>query len=185
MSLKKKYNQYLQRVNNKHKYQRGSSGFVDSEKTKTYRAEWKLEEDYNFETLTESQAETFVKQVMKSKFWAQYESKWGGPVEVRIEWMKDMGSRRRTAGVSYGQLIKLAPGTNKYIILHEMIHSAGFRNHGLYFRLNLVKACSRFLGRDVAKDLKKNFREQGLRMNKPRPALSYEQWLEKYEKYVA
>ena len=177
MELRDKYRKYVARVEKRHRYDRGNSYMRDSDLTKTYRGEWALWNEFTFETMSNEDAEKFVERVHKSKFW-------GSLRPVTIEWMKDMGDHGRTTGVSYGQLIKLAPRTNKYVILHEMVHSMGYMNHGLYFRLQLVKACSRFLGRDVAKRLKELFREQGLRMNKPRPPLSYDKWVEKYEQYV-
>lgn len=183
MTLRQKYDEYILRVQRKHQYNMGSSRCVDSDKTKTYRAEWALRGQHPLPQLSKEDTIKFVDRVLKSKCWRDINV--SGRAHIQIEWMKDMGWRTSTGGISYGSLIKLAPSPDKYTILHELVHSAGYMNHGLYFRLNLVKAHSRFLGRDVAKRLKKNFREQGLRMNKPRPALSYEQWLGKYEQYVA
>jgi hypothetical protein len=180
MSTRVKYEEYKRRVLKRHSYAAGASYMRDSEMSKTYKAEWALFKEVSFDRLDNTEAERFVKQVLKSKFWKENSCR----DDVEIRWMKDMGDRAATSGVSYGRIVYLAPNTTKYIILHELVHSMGFMNHGLFFRTHLVKACSRFLGRGIAKSLKNKFREQGLRMNKPRAPLTYDKWLEKYENYA-
>lgn len=57
-------------------------------------------------------------------------------------------------------------------------------NHGRGFRIFLLKLVSRFLGREVSKDLKWLFKEKGLKTSKMRAAMDYETWKERYKRYV-
>lgn len=179
MNLHEKYNNYVKRHKKRHMYNSGSMYMRDSDMTKTYKAEWIFTQKNDLNNpMSKEDAEKYFNKVLSSKFWKDRSGKY-----VHLTWGKDMGDRTMRAAVSYGSVVKLTPSfSTKYVILHELCHSLGFMNHGLYFRINLVKMVSRFLGRDLAKDLKESFRKQGLKMNKPRPPLSYEKWLERYEK---
>ena len=155
---------------------------VDSEMTKVYRCEWKLQAKYPIinEVLSKEEAEKYVKRILKSKYWKDN----GRGRSIIVEWYKDMGGRRAVNGTAYGSMIKLSPsGSSKYVIIHELVHCMGYMNHGRGFRNKLVEMVSRFLGRDIAKQLKLNFREAKLKMNKPRPPLSYDEWLKKWRAY--
>jgi len=143
----------------------------DSEKSRTYSAEWKLETEHpeligplnDFE-----EVERFVKQVTKSKTWEKV-SRYHG--KVRVVQSRNMGSRAAYMGRSHGSWIEISPAFdfNKYIVLHELAHSAGFSHHHVTFRETLLKLVSRFLGRETASILKANFKEQGLRVTPAKP----------------
>lgn len=143
----------------------------DSEKTKTYSAEWKLESEHpeligpleNFK-----EVEKFVKQVTASKTWENV-SRYHG--KVRVVQSRNMGSRASYMGRSHGSWIEISPAFefNKYIVLHELAHSAGYAHHHVTFRQALLKLVSRFLGRKTAAILKANFKEQGLRVTPSKP----------------
>ena len=150
----------------------------DSEKSKTYAAEWKLESEHpdligplkDFKDV-----EKFVKQVTASKTWEKV-SRYHG--KVRVVQSRNMGSRAAYMGRSHGSWIEISPAFdfNKYIVLHELAHSAGFNHHHVTFRECLLKLVSRFLGRETAAILKANFKEQGLRVT-PSKAKDPESWL--------
>jgi hypothetical protein len=151
----------------------------DSEKTKTYNAEWKLENEHPelIGPLKEfKDVEKFVKQVTASKTWEKV-SRYHG--KVRVVQSRNMGSRAAYMGRSHGSWIEISPafGFNKYIVLHELAHSAGHSHHHVTFRQTLLKLVSRFLGRETAKILKSNFKEQGLRVT-PSKAKEPSVWLE-------
>jgi putative metallohydrolase (TIGR04338 family) len=138
----------------------------DSEKTKTYNAEWKLENEHPelIGPLNEfKDVEKFVKQVTASKTWEKV-SRYHG--KVRVVQSRNMGSRAAYMGKSHGSWIEISPAFdfNKYIVLHELAHSAGHSHHHVTFRQTLLKLVSRFLGRETAAILKANFKEQGLRV---------------------
>ena len=143
----------------------------DSEKSKTYAAEWKLESEYPelIGPLNEfKDVEKFVKQVTASKTWEKV-SRYHG--KVRVVQSRNMGSRAAYMGRSHGSWIEISPAFdfNKYIVLHELAHSAGHSHHHVTFRQTLLKLVSRFLGRETAAILKANFKEQGLRVTPAKP----------------
>lgn len=150
----------------------------DSEKGKTYSAEWKLESEHpeligplkDFKDV-----EKFVKQVTASKTWEKV-SRYHG--KVRVVQSRNMGSRAAYMGRSHGSWIEISPAFdfNKYIVLHELAHSAGYAHHHVTFRQCLLKLVSRFLGRETAAILKSNFKEQGLRVT-PSKAKGPVAWL--------
>ena len=151
----------------------------DSEKTKTYNAEWKLENEHPelIGPLNEfKDVEKFVKQVTASKTWEKV-SRYHG--KVRVVQSRNMGGRAAYMGRSHGSWIEISPAFdfNKYIVLHELAHSAGYRHHHVTFRQTLLKLVSRFLGRETATILKSNFKEQGLRVTPSKPK-SPVAWLE-------
>lgn len=151
----------------------------DSEKGKTYAAEWKLEAEYPdlIGPLNEfKDVERFVKQVTASKTWEKV-SRYHG--EVRVVKSRNMGSRAAYMGRSHGSWIEISPAFdfNKYLVLHELAHSAGYSHHHVTFRECLLKLVSRFLGRETATILKANFKEQGLRVTPSKPK-GPEAWLE-------
>lgn len=150
----------------------------DSEKTKCYTAEWKLENEYpeRLGSLKDfKDVQKFVKQVTASKTWEKV-SRYHGKVQVVQS--RNMGSRAAYMGRSHGSWIELSPAFdfNKYIVLHELAHSAGHSHHHVTFRQTLLKLVSRFLGRDTAEILKANFKEQGLRVTPSKPK-EPEAWL--------
>ena len=143
----------------------------DSEKGKTYNAEWKLENEHPelIGPLKEfKDVEKFVKQVTASKTWEKV-SRYHG--KVRVVQSRNMGSRAAYMGKSHGSWIEVSPAFdfNKYIVLHELAHSAGHSHHHVTFRQTLLKLVSRFLGRETASILKANFKEQGLRVTPSKP----------------
>ena len=151
----------------------------DSEKTKTYNAEWKLENEHPelIGPLNEfKDVEKFVKQVTASKTWEKV-SRYHG--KVRVVQSRNMGNRAAYMGKSHGSWIEISPAFdfNKYIVLHELAHSAGHSHHHVTFRQTLLKLVSRFLGRETASILKANFKEQGLRVT-PSKAKDPVAWLE-------
>jgi hypothetical protein len=104
----------------------------------------------------------------------------------KLEWMKDMGGGRRYNGIAsdgFIRTVKLSPsGSSKYTILHELTHCLGYWNHDRMFRIWLVKMVSRFLGQEEAKYLKQCFKDNGLKMSKPRKCLEFDEWKRRFIK---
>ena len=191
--LKMKYQTYLLKHRNKVRSHTEGSAYSmkDSEKTKTYRAEWDFENrNLNVKKrLTEKEAEQFLKRVCKSKLWKEATgsldgkpaSECSGGTQPKLVWMKNMGSNTRIVGRASKTVIYLSPNRpNKYTILHELAHVAGYMNHGRGFRIMLIRLVSRFLGRDMAAELKQAFKRKGLKVSKVRAAMDYDQWKERY-----
>ena len=74
---------------------------------------------------------------------------------------------------------------NKWVVLHELAHTAGHMHHDVPFRQALVKLISRFLGTEVAKELKRQFRQRKVKMTVSQNIQSPEKWLENYNKMAA
>lgn len=146
----------------------------DSERQKTYNAEFAFESEFPHvrERMEFKECEKFVKRVLKSKLWSQF-------VNDDMKMRRLQKAYRKVslyefkskswAGICYGNIIKLDShsGTNKYVILHELAHAAGFNKHDYRFRWALLKLVSRFLGQAEAKGLKKAFRDHKLRYTRP------------------
>jgi len=97
-------------------------------------------------------------------------------------------SNPRVAGTAgYNGVISLRPncGTNKHTIPHEIAHTAGNMHHDVGFRVDLVKSVSRFLGTQMAKDLKKEVRSRKLKMSVSQNIQSPLKWLEGYNRMAA
>jgi len=71
------------------------------------------------------------------------------------------------------------------VVLHELAHTAGHMHHDVGFRQTLVKLISRFLGTDVAKELKRQFRSRKIKMTVSQTIQSPGKWLENYRKMAA
>lgn len=175
---RRKYEAYLQKHQRKMKtHNKGyAHSMKDSEKNKTYQAEWELEKLYPHidEKMSKRETERYIERICKSKFWRGYNI-------PRVEWMKDMGEGRRVNANATKYRIRFSPsGATKYTVLHELAHVAGYMNHGRGFRIFLLKIVSRFLGREVSMSLKKLFKEKGLKISKIRRPLDYEAWKKRH-----
>ena len=168
--LKLKYRKYLgefhQRQNRGAKYTR------DTEKRKTYRAEWAYAKNMGgkdkFASIEE--AEKFAKRIYKSKTWNKLWEE-----NFRCWQTADVGSRKpmivaaqrdskRLGGYTDGQRVTLyKSGLDKYTLLHELAHCLGHMHHGRSFRKTVLALVGTFLGADHKKELKRCFKEQGLK----------------------
>lgn len=176
------YQTYL--IKHERKQNKGAAYTRDSERLKTYRAEWAFGsangQGKEFSTIEEVQK--FVEKVCKSKTWAKLweenerMQKLTKTVPVK---MKQTGHGRRTAAFTNGYSITVDPlcGMNEYTMLHELTHCLGHMHHGRSFRRDLLKLVSRFMGRDSATALKGEFKKAKLPCGEPRKPLSYEQWM--------
>ena len=154
----------------------------DGSQNKCYRAEWNFNarNGYGIEFADIKEAQKYCERVMKSKTYKQL----GGTLSFVVP-RKDMGSRSRFTGMAYPDgRIQLSPngGMNQYTLLHELAHQCGARHHDVKFRQILVKLVSRFMGRDMAKKLKQEFRAVGLKMSQRSTIKSPQQWLQDYFK---
>lgn len=156
---------------------------TDSQKTKTYKAEWAFEakcknDIIHFDDLKE--AEKFMKRVINSKTWLQL----CGGLGRRIPVLETNGFRGKTAGRAFVNKIQLCPknGMNSYTLLHELAHIAGYMHHDVGFRICLLKLVSRFIGRKPADELKKQFKALKLKVTISNHIKSPEQWLKTYER---
>lgn len=185
--LKLKYRKYLgefhQRQNRGAKYTR------DTEKRKTYRAEWAYTRNMGGKDTFASieEAEKFAKRIYKSKTWNKI---WE---ENFRDWQTaDVGSRKpmivaaqrdskRLGGYTDGQRVTLyKSGLDKYTLLHELAHCLGHMHHGRSFRKTVLALVGTFLGADHKKELKRCFKEQGLKYGDARKPKTFEQWQKSY-----
>lgn len=154
----------------------------DSSQNKCYRAEWNFNarNGYGIEFADIKEAQKYCERVMKSKTYKEL----GGKLSFVVP-RKNMGSRSRFTGMAYPDgRIQLSPngGMNQYTLLHELAHQCGARHHDVKFRQILVRLVSRFMGRDMAKKLKQEFRNVSLKMSQKTTIKSPQQWLQDYFK---
>mgnify|MGYP000049285568 CR=1 FL=1 len=161
----------------------------DSGRSKVYTAENQAISEYEKnggEILTfdtPKDAQKYIDRIIKSKTWLKLtESK--GHRKVRLNILKDMGDRCAVAGQAHsdGQLDLAPRHMTQYVIIHELAHLAGNMHHDIGFRIDLVKLCSRFVGTEFAKILKKKFREKKLKMNVPQTIMDPVKWYESVKK---
>jgi putative metallohydrolase (TIGR04338 family) len=184
------YNQYLRE--HQVKQNKGERG-RDTERTKTYRAEWALYDTNGYGREFDSIAEVqkYVNKVTKSK---TYRKLWQEAYESRKE--KDFGAIFRgtqvsvapkkrngagNAGIAYVEqnhiVLDTHTGMNEYTVLHELAHCVGHPHHGRSFRRTVVKLTSRFMGTEAANALKVEFKQRKLPYGEPRKPKTFDQWM--------
>lgn len=167
------------RMDRTRKVTRGRTAYKDSMQSRVYEAEaqytYNMGNGKKFKTIEE--CEKYVKQVTKSKLWADL---CGG--DSKVITVGTMGSRR-WAGMAYGSHINLSiGGYNQYTILHELAHCCGNMHHDISFRRDLLKLVSRFLGRENAACLKKAFKTHGLKLSMKSSVKEPLEWFETYNR---
>ena len=171
------YKAYL--MEHRRRQNKGAYG-KDSEMGKVYKAEWSVKGLRENKLKDIHEVEKFVQRVCKSKTWAQLSKR----KHVLVTEMKDVGGGI-AACAEYGGLIKIKKShMNKYVVLHELAHCAGHYHHGRSFRQVLVKLTSRFLGRELANELKAAFKKQKLSYGEPRKPLTEAQWNQRRKRLV-
>jgi len=178
-----RYNQYL--GNHINKQNKGSRG-RDTERTKTYSAEWAFQrkiEDIEFGTIEE--AKNYAKRIYKSKTWRKL---WMESVEedvlslVRSQPKIVEMQRKSTlfSGKTDGFTVVLNSdgGFNRYTLIHELTHCLGHMHHGRSFRRTLLKLVGTFMGTKERDILKSQFKRRKLSVGKSRNPLTFDSWME-------
>ena len=182
--LAMKYADYWSKKQKAIKTGRLQNSYVDSGRNKVYKSEWATEAKFPEckQSMSEKEITKFFKRVVKSKTYQTLSEK--GNSNPSLEFMKTVNYNARIAGqATYGK-IRLQPscGMNKWVVLHELAHTAGHMHHDVPFRQALVKLISRFLGTEVAKELKRQFRARKVKMTVSQVIMSPEKWLDNYNK---
>jgi hypothetical protein len=185
--LAMKYADYWSKKQKAIKTGRLQNSYVDSGRNKVYKSEWATEAKFPEckQSMSEKEITKFFKRVVKSKTYQTLSEK--GNSNPSLEFMKTVNYNARIAGqATYGK-IRLQPscGMNKWVVLHELAHTAGHMHHDVPFRQTLVKLISRFLGTEVAKELKRQFRARKVKMTVSQVIMSPEKWLDNYNKMAA
>jgi len=185
--LANKYANYVSKKLRQQKTGRLQNSYVDSGRNKVYKSEWATEAKFPEckQSMSEKEITKFFKRVVKSKTYQTLSEK--GNSNPSLEFMKTVNYNARIAGqATYGK-IRLQPscGMNKWVVLHELAHTAGHMHHDVPFRQTLVKLISRFLGVEVAKELKRQFRKNKVKMTVSQVIMSPEKWLDNYNKMAA
>ena len=182
--LANKYANYVDKKLRQIKRNRVSLTATDSGRSKVYQSEFAVQRKYpeSSADMSEKDAAKYFKRIVKSKTYQSLVQS-GGNKNPSLRFMK-ASSNPRIAGQATHWEVALRPGcgTNKYTIIHELAHSAGNMHHDVGFRQTLVKLVSRFLGTEMAKDLKKEFRSRKLKMTVSQTIKSPLKWLEDYNK---
>jgi len=185
--LAMKYADYWSKKQKAIKTGRLQNSYVDSGRNKVYKSEWATEAKFPEvkKSMTEKEITKFFKRVVKSKTYQTLSEK--GSSNPRLEFMKTVKYNARIAGQATYGMVRLQPscGMTKWVVLHELAHTAGHMHHDVPFRQALVKLISRFLGTEVAKELKRQFRQRKVKMNVSQTIKSPEKWLQDYNKMAA
>ena len=185
--LANKYAKYVGKKLRQQKTGRLQNSYVDSGRNKVYKSEWATERKFPEckQSMTEKEITKFFKRVVKSKTYQALSEK--GNSNPSLEFMKTVNYNARIAGQATYHTVRLQPscGMNKWVVLHELAHTAGHMHHDVPFRQALVKLISRFLGTEVAKELKRQFRQRKVKMNVSQVIMSPEKWLKNYNKMAA
>ena len=186
-TLKLKYRKYLGEFHLRQN--RGAKYTRDTEKRKTYRAEWAYTRNMGGKDTFASieEAEKFAKRIYKSKTWNKIWEE-----NFRSWQTENVGTRtpmivaaqrdsKRLGGYTDGQRVTLyKSGLCKYTLLHELAHCLGHMHHGRSFRKTVLALVGTFLGADHKKELKRCFKEQGLKYGEARKPKTFEQWQKSY-----
>jgi len=180
---KLRYQTYL--LKHEAKQNRGAKYSRDTEKTKTYKAEWSFQssaEIPDFKDLKEAQ--NFAKKLYKSKTWIKL---WQKSIENDVgkifngqPQVVGMSRKSKTmAGYTNGTTVTLCPvtGMNKYVLLHELAHCLGHMHHGRSFRQCVLSLVGAFMGAKEKKILKAEFKKRKLACGEARKPMTYEQWV--------
>ena len=180
-ALKMLYAQYKR--DHSERQNRGAAGRRDSEKGKTYKAEFAFQRRYKvrkFATIEEAQKR--AKQIYKSKKWQKV---WKLESRTTRDLMKqpavvlkERNTGRGTAGWTDGWAVILdkKAGLDEYTLLHELAHCLGHMHHGRSFRRALLELVGAFIGADAKKILKEEFKKRKLACGAARKPLTYTQW---------
>ena len=180
-----KYANYVTKKTRQIKRNRLQNSYVDSGRNKVYQSEFATERKFPEcrKGMTEKEITKYFNRIVKSKTYQSLVTQSGNP-NPRLEFMKEVRYNARIAGNATWSRVRLQPscGMNKWVVLHELAHTAGHMNHDVGFRQTLVKLISRFLGTEVAKELKRQFRDRKVKMSVSQTIKSPLKWLEDYEK---
>ena len=187
--LANKYAEYYTKKTRQIKRNRLQNSSVDSGRNKVYQSEFATERKFPDcrESMTEKEITKYYKRIVKSKTYQTLASEGRGQLNPPLRIMKQVNYNVRVAGQASYRGVALQPscGMNKWVVLHELAHTAGHMHHDVGFRQTLVKLISRFLGTDVAKELKRQFRSRKIKMSVSQTIQSPEKWLENYRKMAA
>jgi len=182
------YLNYLGKMKNKLALSnKGKTAHTDSQRSKVYRAEWSFERK-NFESIHRfssiKEAIAYANKVVKSATWQKVKGPIGNDIQTLEVRARKIGSR--TAGLAYWNgIIELNPefGFNEYTLLHELAHSAGYMHHDGSFVECLLKLVSRFMGPNLAKELKSEFKNKKVKLKVPTPKIKMpDEWIVGYER---
>lgn len=177
------YNEYLR--NHVKKQNKGHRG-RDSERQKTYEAEWRYQANHGSgrEFTDINEVQKYVDNITKSKTYSKLVAE-GSNIErlftsnrVKVA-TKYRNTGRGTAGrATQGHItLDTKVGMNQYTILHELAHCVGHWHHGRSFRQCLLKLVSRFMSAADAQFLKEEFKAGKLSVGNARKPMSYDQWV--------
>jgi predicted metal-dependent hydrolase len=177
------YNEYLR--NHAKKQNKGARG-KDSERQKTYEAEWRYQANHGSgrEFTDINEVQKYVDKITKSKTYSKLVAE-GSNIErlftsnrVKVA-TKYRNTGRGTAGrATQGHItLDTKVGMNEYTVLHELAHCVGHWHHGRSFRQCLLKLVSRFMSAADAQFLKEEFKAGKLSVGNARKPMSFDQWV--------
>jgi hypothetical protein len=180
-ALKMLYGEYVRK--HSHKQNRGAAGRRDSEKGKTYEAEFAFHKRVNIKKFKDlKEAQKRAKQIYATKKWQKV---WRLERDTTRDLMKqpavvlkERNTGRGFAGWTDGWAVVLdaKAGLDEYTLLHELAHCLGHMHHGRSFRRALLELVGAFMGTEAKKILKEEFTKRKLKCGKASKPLTYAQW---------
>lgn len=177
------YQTYL--IKHTRKQNKGANYTQDSERLKTYRAEWAYQGRVSIPQFKDiEEARKFAQKIYKSKTWQKL---WNESITSDITRLtaaspkvvaKARNTGRGNSGHTNGYSVTLDTlcGLDAYTLIHELSHCLGHMHHGRSFRKTLLSMVGVFLGAEHKKILKEEFKKSKLACGEPRKPMSYEQW---------
>jgi len=171
-----KYLDYLDKITYKKGLaSRGKTAWSDSQQSKVYKAEHWFRLKYSkqsthpmeyFEDIED--VKRYAKKIVKSAAWRKIFNRPGTPeCLVPIQCKNFKGNTAGQCSYTGGITLDRQSGMNEYVLIHEMVHNAGYMHHDASFVEALLKLISAFMGPDKAKELKKLFKIHKVKVKLP------------------
>lgn len=175
------YTRYLDKINNQNR-RGGAKTYQDSMRSKTYKAERLAKinlrvHDIEIRNLTLEECQQIAHEVFYSQTWSKFENTKHSCKEVPEIKIKHMNS---WAGMAYHKMIELSPdtGMNIFVLLHELAHTNGHRDHHQNFRAAQVAFTKKFMGARAGQILEAAYKEMKLKCTpyKAKEPKTFEMW---------
>lgn len=178
----KAYHDYQEKINRTNRLD--GAPLQDSMRSKSYRAERMFRQKYGYgPKLTLPEAQSLAEKVFSSSVWTTYENeKHSSKTLPTIEYKK----LKTYGGWAYHNHIVLCEnnGSNVQVLLHELAHTNGHRDHHQNFRAAHVAFTREFWGKERGDYLEECYKSLKLKCTpfKAKKIKTFEQWYKGYER---
>ena len=174
------YKAYVDKIEFKNR-NGGVCHFQDSMRSKVYKAERLYRQRYGYgNNLTIKEVDALTKKVFESVLWKKHENKLSSTKRMPTVEVAPKGG---AAGLAYHSKIYLNPSyCNEFVLLHELAHTNGHRDHHQNFRAAQIAFMRRWVGKEEAAHLEECYKEAGLKTKiyKPKKPKTFDIWYKGY-----